>query len=111
MGLCHGGRGHGLPVGFADLQTGKGLQPVHEIGQQNGPRQVQRHQLIAVEQQQEWRIGRVLPRRDHVDADGAAALRVQRDMPHAAQVLPAVLPFQKSRHGRSSFQGVYLCRV
>ena len=37
MGRGHGGVRHGTPVGLADLQTGEGLQPVHEVGQQNGP--------------------------------------------------------------------------
>ena len=68
------------------------------------PGQVQRHQLVAVEQQQERRGRRILPGWDHVDADGAPALGVQRDVPHAAQVLPAVALFQKRRHRRSSFR-------
>ena len=103
MGLGHRTGGHGVPVALGDLQPGEGLQPVHEAGEQDGPAQVQGHQLAAVEQQQKGRVFRVLTGWDHVDTHHAPALGVQGDVPHTVQVLPPVAALQHCRHRQSSF--------
>ena len=106
-GGLHRRRKHGLPVLLSDLPAAPGLQLVHEIGQQDGPAQVQGHQLRPV-QQQKKRVGGVLrPGRDHVDAHHAGAPRVDGDVAHIVQAAAAIPPFQPGHfcHIASPFMG------
>ena len=96
--LGHSAGGHGAPVALGDLQPGEGLQPIHKVGQQDRPAEVQGHQTAAVEQQKKGRVVRVLTGRDHVDAQHAATLGIQRDMAHALQMAAAIAPLQQCSH-------------
>ena len=63
------------------------LQGRHEVGQQNGPAEIQRDQLGPVQQQKEGFVLPLRPWRDHVQPHHARTLGVQCDMANAAQVL------------------------
>ena len=94
VGGLHRRRKHGLPVLLADLPAAPGLQLVHKIGQQNGPAQIQGHQLRPVQKQQKRVPGVLCPGRDHVDAHHPGPPGVDGDVAHAFQVRPAIPPLQ-----------------
>ena len=82
----HGLRVDGRPVGVFQLGTGVGLQRFDEVGQQNGPAQIQRQDVLAVQDGYK-RGGAVgLGTRDQVDAHDARPVGVKRNVPHAVQM-------------------------
>ena len=82
-GGLHRRRKHELPVLLADLPAAPGLQLVHKIGQQNGPAQIQGHQLRPVQKQQKRVPGVLRPGRDHVDAHHPGPPGVDGDVTHS----------------------------
>ena len=84
LGAADGLLQHGVPVVGADLQPRVRLHAVHELRQQHCPGEVQRHQLRAVEQQQEGVVRRLGVGRDHMDAHHTGAGGIQRNMTHAS---------------------------
>ena len=93
VGLLHRRAQQRFPPAFLQLLPLMGLQLIHQVGQHNGPAEIQGYQLRAVEQQQKRRGRRVILGRDHVDAHHPRPLGIQRDMPHAVKMCPAVTPF------------------
>ena len=92
VGLLHRRRQQGLPLALLQLLTLVGLELIHQIGQHDGPAEIQRHQRRTVEQQQKRRVRRVITGRDHVDAHHAGALGVQRNVAHEVQMGAAIAP-------------------
>ena len=93
VGLLHRRAQQRLPAALLQLLPLIGLQLIHQVGQHDGPAEIQGHQLCPVEQQQKRRGRRVILGRDHVDAHHTRPLGIQRDMPHAIKMCPAVAPF------------------
>ena len=65
--------------------TGVGLQRFDEVGQQNGPADVQRQNILAVQNHGERRLVVGLMAGHDMDAHHTGAVRVQCDMPHPVQ--------------------------
>ena len=76
----------GRPVGVLQLSPRVGLQRLDQVGQQNGPAEVERQNILAVQNGYKRRIAVGLGAGDKVDAHDARPVGVQRNMPHAVEV-------------------------
>ena len=63
-----------------------GLQRLDQVGQQNGPAEVERQNILAVQNGHKRRIAVGLGAGDKVDAHDARPVGVQRNMPHTVEV-------------------------
>ena len=85
---------NGLPVLRAYLLAGVGIQCFDQVGQQDRPADIQRQNVLPVQNRCE-RCLTVRPVAGHqMDAHHAGAVRVKRDMPHPVQMTmqESVLP-------------------
>ena len=95
---------HGVPVGGGNLLAGKRLQGVHQAGKQNRPADLQRQDVLPVQNGNKGGGAVGLAARHQMDAHRAGTVGVQRDMPHAVQVVVYISALSKAEkfHKNSS---------